>query len=147
MNKKIAVTVYGNPIAKKRPRFARRGKFVTTYNPQETEEGRFMINFHNASKIEKPMTGPIEIECVFFMERPKSHYGTGKNMDFLKRSAQVRCTKKPDIDNLLKFLCDSLNGYAWVDDSQIVEVIARKYYVDDKTPRTNIYITEIPDGI
>jgi hypothetical protein len=38
----ITMTIPGIPIAKKRPRFMRRGKFVQTYNCQESEEGRFM---------------------------------------------------------------------------------------------------------
>jgi len=141
---KIAVTVYGNPIAKKRPRFARRGKFVTTYNPHETEEGRFMINFHNAAHIEKPFAGPLDIECVFFFERPASHYGTGKNKDVLKDSSPSPSmhTKKPDIDNLLKFVFDSLNGYAWVDDAQIKQVISSKHYTCKGEARTLIYIRE-----
>jgi Holliday junction resolvase RusA-like endonuclease len=33
----LLITIPGKPIAKKRPRFARRGKFVTTYNDQQTE--------------------------------------------------------------------------------------------------------------
>ena len=38
----IKIIVPGEPIAKARPKFARRGKFVQTYNIQETEEGKFI---------------------------------------------------------------------------------------------------------
>ena len=139
---KISVVVYGKPIAKERPRFARRGKFVKTYNPQETEEGRFMINFHNSAKIEKPMTGPLDIECVFFFERPNNHYGTGRNKGELKDSAPKHHTKTPDVDNCLKFVFDSLNGYAWVDDAQIKQVMSSKHYTCKGDARTLIYIRE-----
>jgi phage terminase large subunit GpA-like protein len=43
----INITIPGPPIAKKRPKFARRGKFVTTYNPQDSEEGRWKVKGAN----------------------------------------------------------------------------------------------------
>ena len=34
----------------------------------------------------------------------------------------------PDIDNVLKAVMDALNGVAYEDDKQVVEVICRKWY-------------------
>ena len=130
----------GKPIAKKRPRFARRGKFVMTYNDQETEEGRFL--WEVKQQIKCPLLeGPIKIACVFYMPRPKSHYGTGKNAGKLKTNAPTLHTKKPDLDNMLKFCYDCLNQITWKDDSQIVENVAKKFYSDN--PRTDIKIWTI----
>lgn len=84
----ITADIPGNPIAKKRPRFARRGKFVQVYNEHETEEGLFLARFMNTAKIEKPLIGPLQIECIFYIKRPKSHYGTGKNQGILKKHHQ-----------------------------------------------------------
>ena len=65
------------------------------------------------------------------MRRPKSHYGTGRNKDILKERFQnIPCTKKPDIDNLIKFVLDALqgdNGF-FIDDSQVVSIFAEKEY-------------------
>jgi Holliday junction resolvase RusA-like endonuclease len=47
-----------------------------------------------------------------------------------------RHVKKPDTDNLLKFLKDCGNGLLWADDSQVSEVHAWKVYSDK--PRTEI---------
>ena len=33
----LMYTVYGEPVGKGRPRFARRGNFVSTYTPQKTK--------------------------------------------------------------------------------------------------------------
>ena len=33
----VVYTVYGEPVGKGRPRFARRGTFVSTYTPQKTK--------------------------------------------------------------------------------------------------------------
>ena len=131
----------GNPIAKKRPRFARRGKFVTTYNDQETEEGRFLWEIKQQIK-RPPIKEPIKISCIFYMPRPKSHYGTGKNVGKLKLNAPALHTKKPDLDNLEKFVYDCLNYVVWKDDSQIVESIAKKFYSDKPKTEIKIWTTE-----
>jgi len=121
----MKITIPGKPIAKKRPRFARRGKFVMTYNDQETEEGRFLLEVKQQWK-EKPIEGNITLRVAFIMPRPKSHYGTGKNSGAPKPSAPTYHTQKPDLDNLVKFVKDCLNGVCWRDDSQVVSLIASK---------------------
>ncbi len=52
----------------------------------------------------------------------------------------IRPTKKPDADNILKIIADSLNGVAYYDDSQIVTGTVRKYY--GETPKVYITIKE-----
>jgi Holliday junction resolvase RusA-like endonuclease len=41
------------------------------------------------------------------------------------------CTTKPDIDNLVKGLFDSLNGLLWVDDNRIAVMNVYKVYSND----------------
>jgi len=38
--------------------------------------------------------------------------------------------KEGDIDNMQKTILDALNGIAWSDDRQVMEVFARKHYVN-----------------
>lgn len=38
----------------------------------------------------------------------------------------------PDIDNLIKFVLDALNGLVWQDDRIISEIHARKYHSEVK---------------
>jgi Holliday junction resolvase RusA-like endonuclease len=129
----MIIIVPGKPIAKKRPRFARRGKFVVTYNDQETEEGKWLLSARGQIT-RKIQDGPIVLNCNFEMPIPK-----GQAKKILKGDDRWH-VKKPDLDNLLKFVKDCLNGEAWADDSQVVSVWAEKYYSDD--PRTIIQITE-----
>ena len=133
----MRITIKGNPIAKKRPRFARRGNFVKTYNDQQTEEGRWL--WEAMPQITKKFTGAVKLTVSFCFNRPKSHYGTGKNSKRLKVNAPVSHTKKPDLDNLVKFVKDCLNGQAWDDDAQVCKLFATKEYGDAKTI---IYIQE-----
>ena len=135
----MKITIQGKPIAKARPRFARRGKFVVTYNDQETEEGRWL--WEAKSQVDQCFAGPVWISCHFYMPRPKGHFGTGKNTGKLKARAPEYHVKKPDIDNLEKFVYDCLKGLSWNDDSQIVEKYGKKIYSED--PHTVIKIGEI----
>jgi crossover junction endodeoxyribonuclease RusA len=50
--------------------------------------------------------------------------------------------QRSDLDNLLKGLLDCLTGIIYIDDKQIVEILARKY-VDKKEPRIEIIINEL----
>ena len=135
----MLIIIPGKPIAKKRPRFSRRGKFVATYNDQETEEGRFLLDAR--SQITKKAAGPIVVSIVFCMPRPKAHYGTGKNAGVVKESSPTTHTQKPDTDNLIKFVLDCLNSEAWNDDAQIVEIRAKKEWAENG--KTLIDIAEI----
>ena len=129
----VQIIVTGKPIAKKRPRFFRRGSSVGTYNPQETEEGRWLLSARTQLP-EKQIEGPVNLMCNFYFEIPKS---TPK-----KNRAEAVHTKKPDLDNLVKFIKDCLNGEAWKDDSQVVSLFAQKIYErDGNGPRTEIILT------
>ena len=118
----LNINIPGAPIAKKRPRFARRGKFVSTYNPQESEEGKFVCLMSSQLNGHKPIPAgtPIFLQAQFHMPFPASMS--------MKKRATATHTKKPDVDNLLKFLKDCANGVLWHDDSQVVWVLAQKLY-------------------
>ena len=51
----------------------------------------------------------------------------------------LRPQRSGDLDNRLKCLLDSLNGIAWSDDGQIVEIHAYRHD-DKKNPRVEIEI-------
>lgn len=129
----MKITVNGAPISKKRPRFARRGKFVHTYNAQETEEGRWL--WEAQQQIDAAMQGAVKAAFIFYMPIPKS---TSKKATSAILGGDNSHIKKPDLDNLIKFAKDCLNGVAWHDDSQVCELTARKIYGEQ--PRTEIII-------
>jgi len=136
----MIITIQGKPIAKARPRFARRGKFVVTYNPQETEEGRWL--WEAKSQISQCFSCAVWVSCHFYLERPKAHYGTGRNAGKLKNNAPRHHTvKRYDTDNLLKWVLDCLNGIAWKDDCQVIELYGKKEYSGN--PRTEIKMGEV----
>ena len=132
------IIIEGVPISKHRPRFARIGKGVRTYSDQgdDVKAVRDIVK----PQIIKKFADAITVFCLFKIPRPKSHYGTGKNADLLKKNAPIIHTSKPDIDNLAKFYLDCLNGIAWEDDKQIIGLSAAKEYSTE--PMTSIVILE-----
>jgi Holliday junction resolvase RusA-like endonuclease len=47
-------------------------------------------------------------------------------------------TTKPDADNVIKAICDGLNGVAWRDDVQVVDLRLRKRYAATPCVRVQI---------
>ena len=93
----------------------------------------------------KALKGEIMIRLLFVMPRPKSHYRTGKFKHMLKYKYEkvYYHTYTPDLDNLVKFICDTIQGKNRIilDDSQICRLQAEKVY--GETPRTEVIIQEI----
>ena len=55
-------------------------------------------------------------------------------------------TAKPDIDNVIKAVMDGLNGKAFKDDSQIVEVIAEKTMRTHSAEECVLFNVEVING-
>jgi len=82
--------------------------------------------------------GAVKMSIYISKAIPKS---TPKKTAAMMKSGEIRPTKKPDVDNYIKSICDALNGVAYVDDSQIVEIRCRKYYDDGQGERVEIELT------
>ena len=80
------------------------------------------------------LIGPVTLTVDFYLPRPKSHYGTGRNAGILKDSAPAEHLTMPDLDKLVRALGDALTRLAWRDDSQIVAWHAYKHYTTPEHP-------------
>ena len=123
-----------NCIAQKRHRFAR--GFV--YDPSSKDK-KIAIQQIKEQFTGKPYTDALKIKFVFHIKRPKAHFRTGKYSNELKKTAPVYHTKRPDVDNYVKFYMDCMNKLVYLDDSQVIEIYAKKEY-DDKESYTEIII-------
>tara|TARA_R100000458_G_scaffold34476_1_gene31811 strand:+ start:1549 stop:2004 length:456 start_codon:yes stop_codon:yes gene_type:complete len=97
-----------------------------------------------------PLEGAVAVAIEFIFPRPKSHFGTGKNADTLKKSAPLHLTNKTmgDIDKLARSTLDALSktsgGKILEDDSQVVSLSADKRYAISKHDTPGAYISVIP---
>lgn len=131
------ITVFGQPTGKGRPRFTRSGH---TYTPQATKDYENLVRATFISSYPKaiPLEDPVKANIVAYYQIPKS-YSKKKKEECLYGNIQVQ--NKPDCDNIAKIILDSLNGYAYVDDKQVVELIVTKMWSNE--PRVDVYIEEV----
>jgi len=107
------------PKAAPRPRVTRNG----TYNPKAYTDYKKIIALVSRAKFKKSEIA-VSMHLDFFFKIPKS-WSKAKKADIPYH------TSKPDVDNLIKSIKDALNGVAYRDDSQVVQVFARKQYADE----------------
>ena len=124
----MIITIPGKPIPKARPRFAR-GK---VYNKQKAEEDAFAWEVMK-QWTRGPIKGPVALVLEFVMPIPKS---TNKKNRRLMLAGRIKHTKTPDLDNLLKFALDCLEGLLFENDSQVYWLRSIKRY--GRNPRTVI---------
>lgn len=80
-----------------------------------------------------PYDGPVIVELTFMSERPKSHYRTGRNGHLLRDGSPDVPVGAPDVDKLARAMLDAMSKIVYLDDKQVVELNARKRYVDDSS--------------
>lgn len=132
----IQFTVPGEPKGKGRPRFTNAGGFAKTYTPPETAGYENLVKLCYREKyggMAFDEKAELDIKVTAFFSIPKS---TSKKKREKMQDGDVRPTKKPDLDNILKIVADALNGIAYHDDSQIVYAEIAKYY--DENPRVEV---------
>lgn len=137
----ISFTYYGDIKGKGRPRFRNAGKFIQTYTDSKTREYESSLKEAYLSANQEAFLNPEEaliFKMKVFQPIPKS---TSKKKKSEMLQGRIRPSKKPDIDNILKSVFDSLNKIAFYDDTQIIEINASKYYSD--IPRIEIEIERI----
>ena len=134
-------SIPGKPIAKKRPRFAIRNGKGIAYNGQSTDEGKVILQLQKESEWIGLIKKPVRIDMRFWFIRPKSHYKSNNIKKDLKEGYSVYHMQKPDIDNLIKFYLDCMNGIIIEDDKQVIEINSGKYF--GSLEKTFIIISEL----
>ena len=148
----VKLEILGEPMGKQRPRFSTYNGFVKTHTPKETTNYESKVVFDYKQQHQEMFFNhgsQISAHIIAYFQIPKSHYKYHKKtntIDLDKAGEQMRdnliCpTKKPDCDNIAKICLDALNGIAYPDDSQIVELVVEKRYSEE--PRVIITLHEV----
>lgn len=140
MKRKIEFTVLGEPQGKGRPKFARRGKYVSVRTPEKTKAYENAIQaayLQQCDNVRFPEGCQLELRVTAYFKIPKS---AGKKKREIMLLGEVRPTKKPDGDNILKAVADALNSVAYKDDACVVDAQIRKFYSD--IPRIEVILQQ-----
>lgn len=139
----IIFTVPGQAVGKGRPRVGKRGGFSMLYTPEKTVnyEGLVRLAAHQAMAGRPMLLDAVAVTLDIAVQVPAS-WSQKKQRAAL--AGEVYPTTKPDIDNVEKAVFDALNGTAWKDDVQVVNVSKVKRY--GATPRVVVTITPLVLG-
>lgn len=104
----VKITVPGRPVPKGRPRLGVRGKTAYVYTPPATREYEKLVGWVAKCSGCKPIDGAVAVTLTVYTRG------------------------KMDVDNMAKSILDGLNGVAYEDDDQVVELLVRKHKVKSK---------------
>jgi Holliday junction resolvase RusA-like endonuclease len=137
----IQLRIIGCPESQPAPRYHQTGGRTCIYNAAEHQQTQLRRNTQAALGMEDGVlffhSGTnLVVEFVeFFMPRPQYHFLAHRSRCFenLKqqfKQQRIPVGQKPDIDNLEKFLFDSLEGVIF-DDKCIVQINHASKFYDD----------------
>lgn len=137
----MEIVVEVEPKGKGRPRFTRTGH---AYTPASTREYEDLIAARALEAMEGrqpiPRDVPLRVTIVAVFGVPVS-WPKKKRLAALQ--GVLRHTRKPDYDNVVKAVCDALNGIVFEDDCQIVSGEVEKVYGPE--PMLKIFIEELKE--
>lgn len=118
-----------NPVAWARASINTKGNKPRFYDKQSHEKLAYGIYLKQQHENIPLFQGPIIVDIIFFMKKP------------LRLKSNFYHSKKPDIDNLCKFLFDACSNILFTDDSLICKLSVEKVY--DTNPRTQLTIKDL----
>jgi Holliday junction resolvase RusA-like endonuclease len=123
----VTFKVEATPVGKGRPKFARRGNFVSTYTPTKTRDYEDLIKVaaKQAMGTNEPLKTPVAAYIYITVPIPQSY--PKKRFKACLEGLERPC-KKPDIDNIIKAYLDAMNGIVYDDDTQVVSLHSTKVY-------------------
>ncbi len=141
-NMKLTLNI--EPKPQSRPRFTRRWSSTTTYENENMKEWRRRCSNLIAEEclLDKLKEGAIRLTATFYIKPPQYISKVKRNKQRLLEET-MPISKKPDLDNYVKALMDSISDshLIWKDDGQVAEIKAKKLY--SLNPRIELEIEEI----
>lgn len=139
----ITICIPGEPVGKGRPRVSTIGGHARMFTPAKTKSYEETVKSEAVASMRgmEPLSGPVALRLELYLGVPAS-YPKGRRAKCL--SGEIWPTKKPDIDNVVKAICDAFNGVVWIDDVQVVSMAVVKRY--GETPCVLANVEQITAG-
>lgn len=113
--------IQGEPVSKARARFTGYGSKTRAYTP--------------ANVVDAERAVAIAFRAAGGKFDPSNQTAFGIDVTFHSGTRQRR-----DVDNMLKLILDGLNGVAWVDDTQVLDIVGRKRFTSRADARTEVTV-------
>lgn len=138
----IIFDIPGVARGKQRPRATRTGR---VYTPKQTvnQEAYIKMLAATAMRGHPPFEGPLDATFHINVAIPKSFT---RQQRLLIREEKLWPTSKPDLDNIVKLLCDAMNGVVYGDDKQIVDLYVCKKYAQHGSTTVMVSIKGTDNG-
>ena len=120
------IVVEGTIRGKQRPQFKK--KTGRAFTPNQTINYENWIKQCYINQSNKLLNGPIRERIEIYYSVPKSY--SKRKIEAIKDGTDYPM-KKPDCDNVVKIVLDSLNKIAYDDDKQVVELTVLKRWTFD----------------
>lgn len=133
----MLINFEGKIVPKGRPR---RGRNGIMYTPKKTRDFEEYVSLVTKMKVKEPLKSGLEVSILVKKKPPKS-WSKKKKKEAIEGKIIANVT--PDVDNYAKSILDGMNGVAFEDDAQIIELTVRKEY--SKNDGAIVEIVEI-DG-
>ena len=134
----INFVVEGKPQGKARARtfYDKRVGKMRSITPEQTKSYEDLIRWsYKAADGQYFSEKTLQVDIQAFYPIPQSF---NKKKVAAAINADIRPTTKPDCDNIIKVVLDALNGVAYDDDKQVVELVVKKQY--DIIPRVVVVL-------
>lgn len=138
----IAFTVEGDPQGKGRHRSGQGRQYTPARTVRYERVVRAVCLDSMRRHGQKVIEAATHVAITVRFGIPKS---TSKRLREQMLSGAVRPVKKPDADNVAKAICDSLNGVAFFDDSQVSELHVSRVYA--ASPGVDVRIWAIAGSV
>jgi Holliday junction resolvase RusA-like endonuclease len=124
---RIQFEIPGRVVGKGRPHFVR--STGVAFTPQKTRSYESLVRdvAFPLMKGEKPWEGCVRVYLVAYYKIPKSWTKKQKELALSGKTPPG----KPDGDNILKIICDSVNRVVFLDDSQCTECTVMKRWAEE----------------
>lgn len=138
--KPVSFVVPGEAVGKGRPRVSTIGGHARMFTPQKTANYETLIAMaaQQAMAGRELIGGPVLVEMKILVSVAAS-WSKKKTAEAL--AGEVMPTKKPDADNVLKAICDGINGIVFKDDVQVVNVSLSKRF--SETPGVSVRVVPL----
>lgn len=131
----ITFDVLGRPAPQGSKRSVGGGRFIeaSKFLPTWRTDLKIAATEAAASNEWTVVDGPVELEVIFYLDRPSS----------ISKTARPYPVVPPDLDKLVRAVGDALTGVIYRDDSQIIRLLAWKQYADTREPGAFIRVAEL----